>query len=134
MTKKVLVTLSTGRLGQGICDAFLMAEEEYQVYGTSQDRDDPSLRNKGIIPFEFGNYASVINALKESQASVVVVITGDGYGTKKLSQNNEFENAKLIIDACAESQDQIDHLFVASLFACDEGPRCYGCRQGKATH
>jgi hypothetical protein len=101
-----------------------MAEEEYQVYGTSQDRDDPRLRNKGIIPveLEFGDYDSFMNALKESQASVVVVITGDGYGTKRFSQNNEFENAKLIIDAWTDSQNQIDHLFVASLFACDEVP------------
>jgi uncharacterized protein YbjT (DUF2867 family) len=135
MTKNILVTLPNSRQGQGIYNAFLQQQanqdSSFKVFGTvSSSDDDSALKQKGISPvkFEFGNQASFENALKESQASVVVLITGDEFGRRNInkimmmSQDREFENAKILIDTCTEHQDQIDHLFFISLFACDEVP------------
>lgn len=127
MTKNVLITLPNSRQGQGICKAFLQCKEDYKVFGTTNDPEEEEyLMEKGITPvrFEPENEDSFENALKESQASVVVLVTGDEFGPRKIlsSENHEFENAKIMIDTCTENKDQIDHLFLISLFACDEVP------------
>ncbi|CAJ1954939.1 unnamed protein product [Cylindrotheca closterium] len=147
MTKNILITLPNTRQGQGICNAFLQEDDDsFKLFGTvsssssssSSTHESIMLKQKGITPIkcEIGNPESFENALKESQASVVVLITGDEFGPRNNISNNkltttlakksqedcEFENAKILIDTCTEHQDQIDHLFFISLFACDEVP------------
>lgn len=133
-TRNVLITQPSSKLGCGVVNAFLLTDNEkeegqlkYRIFGTSKDGKDSSLRTKGVNPikFQFGSQNSIQNALKVSQASVVVIITGDQYDWGRKNGQDEFEQAKVIIDACTSSASQIDHLFFLSAFACDEVPKTF---------
>lgn len=118
--KSVLVVLATGKLGSGICDAFLAAGN-YKVFGTSRNPSHPTLLAKGVTPvrFEYGSKESILYALKVSQACVVVVITELVRVAKK--PEVEIEHANIIMEACKEQETP--HVILCSSNLCECGPK-----------
>mmetsp|Transcript_2913 Transcript_2913/g.4715 ORF Transcript_2913/g.4715 Transcript_2913/m.4715 type:complete len:353 (-) Transcript_2913:1192-2250(-) len=97
----VLVVLATGKMGTGICDAFL-ATNKFRVFGTSRNPQHPSLISRDITPieFQFGNKDSMVRALQVSDATVVVVITE--LLTIAKTREKEILHGSLMIDACKQ--------------------------------
>ncbi|CAB9505945.1 NmrA-like family [Seminavis robusta] len=101
----VLVTLATGKLGLGICEAFLGVNDgdnAYVVHGTSRNPQHPALLSRGIQPieFQFGSKESIERALNIANPDVVVVITALIQIAKSVSA--EVEHARIILDACKD--------------------------------
>ena len=120
----VLVILATGKTGRGVTDAFVESDK-YQVFGTTRTKNHPELLAKGITPivFGFGSTESIQNALAVSKASIVVLITA--YPVSKTAEN-EFQHAKLIIDACRET-DFVKYIFYPCSSALASKAKEYGC-------
>ena len=98
--QNVLVVLATGKLGYGICQAFLDCGG-YNVFGTSRDPKSPKLCNVGIIPikFQFDNIQSMESALEQANADVAVLIT-DFITIAQSNTKIELRHARVMIDSC----------------------------------
>jgi uncharacterized protein YbjT (DUF2867 family) len=113
----VLIVLATGKMGLGISQAFLK-DGKYKVYGTSRNPNNPKLMERGIIPikFRFGDEESMVNALRISNASVVILIT-DLIRIANKSPEQEYQHGKSMIDAC--KQAETSHVIFCSNHCCE---------------
>ena len=109
--RNVLILLSTGKLGSGICDAFLSTDEDYEIFGCTRDVNSPSLLSKGVTPvhFIYGDKQSIQNAIKISKPDILVVITACSVAK---SRQEEFDHGKLILDSAKE--EKVPHVILTS--------------------
>jgi uncharacterized protein YbjT (DUF2867 family) len=116
--KSVLIVLATGKMGQGISQAFLDSGK-YKVFGTSRDPNHPKLLERGIVPidFRFGDKESMMNALKKSDATVAVLIT-DLIRIAVKSPDLELQHGQALIDACKEV-GTLQHVILCSNHCCE---------------
>lgn len=113
----VIIVLATGKMGQGISQAFLDSGK-YKVFGTSRDPNHPKLLERGIVPieFRFGDKDSMVNALEVSNATVAVLIT-DLIRIAAKSPELELQHGQAMIDACKEVGTK--HVILCSNHCCE---------------
>ncbi|KAJ1635420.1 hypothetical protein T492DRAFT_1141679 [Pavlovales sp. CCMP2436] len=110
----VLVVMATGKMGLSACAAFVAAG--HAVFGTSRDGDHIGLTGLGatpIGPFQLGDKASMLHALKVSQAGIVFL------NTLPIDANEVAQGAAMLA-ACKESN--VGHVIYCSVSHCDICP------------
>lgn len=111
--RNVLILLSTGKLGSGVVDAFLAADDDYnyQIFGCTRDVNSPSLLSKGVTPvhFTYGDKQSIQDAIKISKPDILVVITACSVAT---SLEQEYDHGMIILDAAKE--ERVPHIILTS--------------------
>jgi uncharacterized protein YbjT (DUF2867 family) len=122
MAETVLVFCATGKMGLGVARG--LKDKGLNVYGTTRkSAGSGKLTAFGITPI-VANYvvrADVDRAIAESKATSVVFLT-DFFLAAKKSVSKEFEQGKLIVDACKAAG--VQHTIFLSVFGPDKaGPK-----------
>lgn len=117
----VLVIGATGKQGSPVCKQLIEAGS-FNVFGTTRNvSKDTKLSKLGAtaVAFQFGDKASIENALKTSNAQYVYFLT-DFFAAAKGKKQIEIDHGKMIIDACKSYG--VKHIVFSSVIHADICP------------
>mmetsp|Transcript_15241 Transcript_15241/g.20155 ORF Transcript_15241/g.20155 Transcript_15241/m.20155 type:complete len:320 (+) Transcript_15241:103-1062(+) len=120
-TKSILVIGSTGRVGTEVCKALKVAND-FSVFGATRTVPNKKLEDMGVkaIKFEFGSMESMISALKESNATMVFMVT-DFWVAANQKFDVEVSHGMMMIQAMKEI-GTIEHVVFNSVADAEKTP------------